>query len=413
MTLFRKEVFEHKHQRLYGAVVLPTNVPYALLSGLIALLLVLIIGAAVFGQYSRSERAIGHLMPSMGLVKIQPLKSGTLTELYVAQGEKVAKGARLASLQSAAVTTSGLSVQQSGIDLLTRQIDLLAEKHRLANRQVDIDLETIAADRAALTAEKQSLTTKMDLQSQVVASADRTFEASTLLRQDGHISSVEFERRQQFLLQAQQTLATQRQDIATIENRIDGLALSQAARQLDHEKAVRELEAEKLALRQRIAELEGDQQFNVQAPVSGTVASILTTVGRGVERMEPIITLLPEGGDLHAELFVPSRAIGFIKVGQPVKLSYDAFPYQQYGRFDAQITSITKTMLLPEETRTGFAVSEPVYRVKATIRQDHIDVDGDTLPLQPGMRVDATIILERRSLLAWFWQSLIGLEGLA
>ena len=43
------------------------------------------------------------------------------------------------------------------------------------------------------------------------------------------------------------------------------------------------------------------------------------------------MTLTPRGGALRAELYVPSRAIGFVKSGQRVRLLYDAFPYQKFG----------------------------------------------------------------------------------
>ena len=45
----------------------------------------------------------------------------------------------------------------------------------------------------------------------------------------------------------------------------------------------------------------------------------------------PLLSILPAGSKLEAQLFTPSRSIGFVRVGQQVLLRYQAFPYQKFG----------------------------------------------------------------------------------
>ena len=61
------------------------------------------------------------------------------------------------------------------------------------------------------------------------------------------------------------------------------------------------------------------------------MSALQASLGQAVDPAKPLMTLTPRGGALRAELYVPSRAIGFVKTGQRVRLLYDAFPYQKFG----------------------------------------------------------------------------------
>src|SRR3546814_10277229 len=61
------------------------------------------------------------------------------------------------------------------------------------------------------------------------------------------------------------------------------------------------------------------------------------------------MVVLGDDARLDVELFAPSRAIGFARVGERVRLMYDAFPYQQFGTFGGTVTRISRTALGPDE----------------------------------------------------------------
>jgi len=109
---------------------------------------------------------------------------------------------------------------------------------------------------------------------------------------------------------------------------------------------------------------------------------------------------------LQAELFVPSRAIGFVKPGQPVRILYDAFPYQHFGTYRGEIVDVSQTILTGTDAGAPFKLSEPAYRVVASLERSDIDADGKRIALQPDMLLKADIILERRSLMSWLTRPL-------
>jgi len=145
----------------------------------------------------------------------------------------------------------------------------------------------------------------------------------------------------------------------------------------------------------------------VTAPSGTRVAAIPVRPGETVAPGETIAVLIPEGGHLIAELYLPTRAVGFIEPGQEVQLRIDAFPHQRFGTAQATITSVSRTVLAPEEAAIpGLALAEPVFRVEAALDQTEIEAYGDVIPLQPGLIVSADIIIDRRNLIEWLFDPL-------
>jgi membrane fusion protein len=54
---------------------------------------------------------------------------------------------------------------------------------------------------------------------------------------------------------------------------------------------------------------------------------------------------------------------------------------------------------------------EPVYRIKVALEGQAIRAYGQLEPLQPGMQVEADILLDRRRLIEWIFEPLLSLAG--
>ncbi|MFL5160676.1 MAG: HlyD family efflux transporter periplasmic adaptor subunit, partial [Microvirga sp.] len=119
----------------------------------------------------------------------------------------------------------------------------------------------------------------------------------------------------------------------------------------------------------------------------------------------------PEGASLLAELFVPSRAIGFVEPGQRVRLMVDAFPYQRFGTLGGSVATVSRAVLSPNEVLGKVALTEPAYRITVRLDRQDIDAFGRAAPLQPDMTLKADIVLEGRSLVAWLFEPLISVRG--
>ena len=116
---------------------------------------------------------------------------------------------------------------------------------------------------------------------------------------------------------------------------------------------------------------------------------------------EPLASILPAGSELEAELFVPSRAAGFVTKGQPVRLLYAAFPYQRFGAHEGVIRHVAPTITSAAEADVPFDLLEPCYRVVVRLGSQQVMAFGRSFELQPGMLLEGNIILEQRSFLGW------------
>jgi membrane fusion protein len=124
----------------------------------------------------------------------------------------------------------------------------------------------------------------------------------------------------------------------------------------------------------------------------------------------PLLTILPEGSALHAELLVPTRAIGFVRPGQEVSLRYEAFPYERFGQYRGTVKSVGKNVWTQGEKLGPLVIREPSYRIAVTVEQQQVQAGEQSLPLRSGMLVSADLLLEKRSLLEWLFQPIFQLR---
>jgi membrane fusion protein len=123
------------------------------------------------------------------------------------------------------------------------------------------------------------------------------------------------------------------------------------------------------------------------------------------------MTITPAGAALVAEVYVPSRAIGFIKPGQAVRLLYDAFPYQRFGPAAGTVQAVSATVLYPQEVQAAMRIDEPVYRVVVQLAQQVMPAFGRSMNLSPGMALSADIVLEQRSFAEWLFEPILAMRG--
>ena len=118
----------------------------------------------------------------------------------------------------------------------------------------------------------------------------------------------------------------------------------------------------------RLAEIAGRRAYLLRAPVAGHVSALQARVGLGADPAVPLLSIVPTGSVLQAELLVPARAIGFVAPGQTVRLAYEAFPYQRFGLHGGHVRTVSRNLLRPAELVAPIAIAEPSYRVTVAAR---------------------------------------------
>jgi membrane fusion protein len=264
----------------------------------------------------------------------------------------------------------------------------------------------VAASLAGLRQQRADLAPQIALQEEAAASAKDLLDRIQSVAEKGFVSRIEVERRRQAWVAARQELARLRQqsNAAAAE---EARTFAEFARiSADAGSQVVSAQAEAEAIIQRQAQLRDERAYTLVAPVGGRVAALQAAAGRTVEPSIPMMVIVPDGSTLHADVYAPTRAIGFVKPGQEVRLLYDAFPYQRFGSFTGHVTRISRIVIDPRELSAPVKTDEPVYRVEVRPERQSVQAFGDAIPLQPGMTLTANLILDRRSFLDWLLQPL-------
>lgn len=144
----------------------------------------------------------------------------------------------------------------------------------------------------------------------------------------------------------------------------------------------------------------------ITAPVTGQVILAEAREGMVVNANSTLFVIAPEGGRLQARMLVPSRAVGFLELGQDVRIAIDAFPYQRFGSASARISQISGTALMPSQAEVPLAFNEASYIIDAELVSTELEAYGQPVRIENGMQFSADIIIDRRSLIEWLMDPL-------
>jgi hemolysin D len=160
--------------------------------------------------------------------------------------------------------------------------------------------------------------------------------------------------------------------------------------------------------------------------VDGWVQKInVTTVGGVVNPAQTLMTIVPDGTPLVVEATLSNDDIGYVKVGQPVELKVDTFPFQKYGTLKATLVWVSpeaeEKSSAPISDENGAGGNQPekaiqnvksvkdgyVYKVRIRADKSVFIVDGQPAPLQAGMTVQADIATDRRTVIQFLLWPLV------
>jgi multidrug resistance efflux pump len=91
----------------------------------------------------------------------------------------------------------------------------------------------------------------------------------------------------------------------------------------------------------------------VAAREAGIITTIHAMPGQVMALNQPLASMIADNDPLEAELYAPTRSIGFVQPGQKVQIKYQAFPYQKYGQYAGTVKSISGMALAPAATDEG------------------------------------------------------------
>lgn len=418
IPLFRREALDARQTNGLGDIVLVRPISFTVLTCLATALAVAVAAFFFFASYTKRSTISGQLVPVGGLVKVYVPQAGIVFETFVHEGQRVKRGEPLLTISSERYGSDAEPVQ-AGISrqLEHRRDSLRGELEKVLRLQLD-ERDSLSNKVASLQRELAILARQADSQQRLVALSSDATQRYQGLMDKGYISVDQLQQRQAELLGQRQALqglererAALQQQLTERRNELAGLGARQANQQAD-------IQRQLSALEQNLAESEAKRTLLVTAPETGIATAVLADIGQTVDSSRPLLSIVPADAPLQAELYAPSKSIGFIKPGDSVLIRYQAYPYQKFGQYQGRVRSISRTSVPFAELASmagavpGLAKDgEQLYRLQISLDKQMVTAYGQPRPLQSGMLLDADVLQDTRRLYEWVLEPLYSLTG--
>ena len=388
-------------------------------------ILFLLIAAIAWAAWAKVDRAVsvrGKMVSQSRTVVQQPIKSSVIRSLDAKAGDFVSKGQLIATLDPTVAK---------------------ADKGQLKSR-----LEVLEAELSRLNAEMQKQEFIPSNDSHALVMQGEIFK---LRQQERAITLFGFDARYQTLVaqaeiaQAQEAQIIALQELATIKyDNANRLAQSnsgsrvkvkettaevarlkaaqaekiseqtryqheQTAAKMEREQYItgqdRQLQDRRLTVVNEIQQLDFELQkaekvgeFDVFVAMSDGVILDATkkSVGSIVDAGEVIFTLVPTDKGLDIEVELSPQDIGWVHIGQSVRVKLDPFPFQRHGTLEGELSSISPDSF--QKTTAG--QTQIYYKAKVTIVENQLHNLPDNFKLLPGITVTAEIKIGKRTVLS-------------
>lgn len=409
--LFRPQAVTHRSGRPYPAPIIYQHNILARLGWLLTLLLICLLVVSGSTNYKETETASGILESPGGSQKIVAPVSAMVKEVLVQVGQSLEKGQILVALSSSVFDYAGRLSHQSQLQQLDTQRDLLLKQVEIQQQIQDQSIGRLLTGEEGLLASLEIIEKETGLLSLQLDTSARNLTSIAVLLENGSASRSQYDRNYTAhldLLRQQQEIEQRRAQLA--QRRQDSRAQRLGSRL--------HFEQQKLQSQDRLTQyeyeieiLDHQERFTVVAEDRGVVATLAIEAGQPVRPGQLLLRVNPESPQLQAVIYVPSRVLGKLAPGQELMLSYDAFDYRYYGRYQAVVSEISRASLDPREQLLPVpGISEPVFKVLASLNKQYVE-GPDIARLQAGMLLNADFITAEMSLASFIFKPLLRLRG--
>ena len=415
-SLFREAALKHNQSKWIGDIVLIRPVSFSVLTFFAALTGIAILCLLFFGSYTKRSSVQGQLIPDAGLIKVYTAEPGIILQKYVKDGQTVKQGDALYLLSTTRYGEQG-DVQEAISQQVMIRNQSLKDQRNKAKALHQAEYLTISNQIASLSADLATVHQSIASQQQRVALSKETVTRyDSLLKQD-YISKEQLQQKQEELLDQQARLQELQRNKISLAGELSKqqIALNNLATKQDTE--VAQLDRDIASTRQELTESQAKQKIVIRSSDAGTATLVSAEAGQQADLSKPLLSIMPAQSELVAHLYVPSKAIGFIKAGDKVYLRYQAYPYQKFGHAAGIVYSVAKTALPARELNSmsgmtaDTSAESAVYLVKVKLQQQTILAYGKPQPLQAGMLLDADVMHEKRRLYEWVLEPLFSISG--
>lgn len=418
----------------------PPRLPQRLTLYVMVLMIVVIVVFISVTKIDRIVRAPGRLIPVAGTLTVQPLEKSIISRVLVQVGDVVKKGQVLAFCDPTFAKADLVTGQQK-IDSLKAQLRRMEAEDAgkplppSANngydvlqasiweqRRVEFDAgvhdfdQRINAAQAQLSGLRQSVP---DLQARLEI-ARKVESMNGDLVKSGYVSQLEFLTAKDQRVQAETNLTTAQSTLDATMHTLESLKQQREAFiKKWHEGNLDNLATAKDSLDAAVQDLEKLKKVSelteLVSPEDAIVVKIpnLSSGGVAVDA-QPLFSLVKIDAPLEVSVLINSADIGFVKVGDQVRIKFDAYKFLEHGEAYGVIKTISADSFTEYPTQdavTGSGASggsaggsdpkEPVFEAHVQIQSVKLHDVPKNFRLGPGMTVQTDIVVGERTII-WY-----------
>ncbi|MCB1790959.1 MAG: HlyD family type I secretion periplasmic adaptor subunit [Gammaproteobacteria bacterium] len=382
---------------------------------------------AYFAVLDEVIKGDGKVIPSSQVQVVQNLEGGIVKQINVAEGDVVAEGQLLltiddtrfdSSLQESRIRELSLRgkairlrAEAEGGDALPEFPDeikaVLPDLHAQEQKLFDERQRELVANRQILgeqLAQKKQAIVELKVRSErlqrSLGLSQRELNVTRPLQSQGAVSAVEVLRLERQvndlngeLEEARLSIPRAEAELAEVEQRrveLDAGFRKDARAELSEVNAeLSSLAAGNVALADRV------RRTQVRSPIRGVIKSLqVRTVGGVVQPGMDLIEIVPVGESLLVEARVKPRDIAFLSPGLSAKVKLTAYDFAIYGGLDAQVEHISADTFVDEK-------GEAYYLVRVRTQAPELQSEGKAYSIIPGMTAEVDILVGEKSVLSY------------
>lgn len=369
---------------------------------------------AMLSRVDETGSARGRLEPKGKTIRLDAPVAGTVALIQVKEGESVKTGQSLLSLESELVR-SNLQQAQAKLDGQLNRVTQL----KVMKNQLEIAIRTSRLQSQAQESEQlaqiNQTQKRLDYSQIAYALGKERFaiEQKEVRRyrkfwHEGVVSEIQVVGAERTMKESQRLLEQAQSDIqqAEAELKKQQIADERVIRSgeltvLQSERQLEDLQSQIIGLQSEIAQTNNQikslqfqlQQRMIRSPITGTIFQFpIKKAGAVVQPGQMVATIAQRGTSLVLRAQMAPQESGFLRQGMPVKVKFDAYPFQDYGVVSGRLSWVAPDSKIVD---TGKG-SQETFGLEITLDQPYIQTSNRRITLTPGQTATAEVIVRQR-----------------
>jgi hemolysin D len=375
---------------------------------------------AMLSRVDEVDVAKGRLEPKGKTIRLDAAVSGTVARMRVKEGQTVQAGQSLMELESTVIVNDLEQAQakQEGQVNRLNQLSVLQTQLQMTTRTQQQQSRAQAAEQSA---EMARIEERLVANESAIAAAQAILEKDQervarfqALREQGVISGAQVEDAERSRIennqkwqQSQAELQESRAELQKQKSALQRVLREGDLAVIDNEKQSQELATQISDLKAEIAQSQKQiqslqyqwQQRILYAPVDGIIFQLpIQNPGAVVQPGTLIAQIAPRGAPMILRSQISSQDMGFLKVGLPVKVKFDAYPFQDYGVIAGRLSWISPDSKLVQVGQR----QQEMFELEVELAQSYVQAGNKQIVLTPGLTATAEVVVRQRRVIDFF-----------